>query len=127
LRRKEVSVYEYLSGEEADEFIQLLGASRIFALRQYMTIGEGDHLVCYQVLVDQSDEERALILAEDFRNKLKAKRKRTLHICDLCKSGRSTIILDRSKFSWWRKLMTRGLTVYKCTKCGRVWYTSLKS
>jgi len=120
LKRKEVSVYDYLIQAEADEFIRLLWESRISAIRQSIANGEGADY--YQVLVDQSDEEKALAVAENFRNQLKRKRESTMHICTRCKYTSSSV-LDRSTFSWWRKLLTRGLTVIKCNRCGFVWYT----
>ena len=118
MKRKEVLVYDYLNDEEANEFIRVLKENNIRAIRLGMN-NDGPNL--YQIIIDQSDLEPASKIAQVYREKLKIERRRTQHICSRCKSLRS-IVIDKEKLNWLKRLMVRGLTVIKCQKCGHVWY-----
>lgn len=115
---KEVTLYNYLTLEESDELIGDLNGKKINAIMKAMF---GEDAYCYHVIIDESDLELASLVAETFRDKLKFKRERMLYTCSRCHS-KSSVVLDRKQFSWWRKFMTRGLTMIQCSKCSYVWY-----
>ncbi len=115
---KEITLYNYLNREEADELIGNLFSNGIDAITKGMNT---DGVDLFHVIIDQSDLELASQVAEAFRMKLNLKRERLLYACSRCHSKLS-IVLDRKKFPWWRKFMTQGLIVIQCSNCKYVWY-----
>ncbi len=116
----EVSIYQFLSEEEATELVRQLNSSGISANRGGMTSGEGDYGI-YQVYIDSSEIENVEKIISQFQKYLKSKVAFGKFSCNRCKANLPNVEIVKD-LSFLRKLLSLGTQLVKCKKCENEWY-----